>query len=346
METKILNCTEHDIAAAGEIIRSGGIVAFPTETVYGLGASAYDSGAAAKIYAAKGRPSDNPLIVHVSDVSEIGEIAKDISADAKKLIDAFMPGPITIIMNKKPCISDGVTAGLKTVAVRCPENETARALIAAAGVPVAAPSANISGKPSPTTSRDVIEDMRGRADAIIDGGDCSVGVESTIVDTTGNRCMILRPGGVTPEMIREIIPNAEVDGNVLKSLAENEKPLCPGMKYKHYAPDAEVTVIEGGEKAVQEKIKELIKENGDKKIGVLIMYDAVYDDAVMLRAGGTNAEYAHNLFAALREFDRLKIDIVYAEFCETDGYGIAVKNRLYKSAAHRVIHVGEQQMRN
>ena len=337
MKTRLL--TIENIGEAGEIIRQGGLVAFPTETVYGLGASALDESAAAKIYAAKGRPSDNPLIVHVCSKEQIGEVAENISSDAQMLIDAFMPGPLTLIVNKKDCISDGVTAGLKTVAVRFPLHEAAQALIRAAGVPIAAPSANISGKPSPTTARDVMEDMDGRIDAVIDGGDCAVGVESTIVDTTRGECTILRPGGITFDMIKEVVPGIKLDKNILSSLAEDEKPISPGMKYKHYAPNAEVTVIEGEETAVQAKIRELIAANRDKKCGVLLMYNAVYDDAVMINGGRENAEYAHNLFSALREFDRLGMDLVFAEFSENDGCGLAVKNRLYKSAAHRVIHV-------
>ena len=337
LETRLLSI--EDTNAAGEIIRRGGLVAFPTETVYGLGASAYDDKAAEKIYAAKGRPSDNPLIVHVCSKEQIQDIAENISPDAQKLIDAFMPGPLTLILNKKDCISDGVTAGLKTVAVRYPSHETAQELIRAAGVPIAAPSANISGKPSPTTARDVMEDMNGRIDAVIDGGECLVGVESTIVDTTRGSSAILRPGGITLDMLKEIVPDIKLDKNILSSLKDDEKPISPGMKYKHYAPNAEVTVVEGEEENVQAKIKELIKKTAGRKCGVLLMYNAVYDDAVMIHGGHTNAEYAHNLFSALREFDRLGMDLVFAEFCENDGCGLAVKNRLYKAAAHKVIHV-------
>ena len=337
LETRLL--TIENIDEAGGIIRENGLVAFPTETVYGLGASAYNESAAEKIYAAKGRPSDNPLIVHVCSKEQIGEIARDISTDAQRLIDAFMPGPLTLILNKRECISDGVTAGLKTVAVRYPSHEAAVSLIKSAGVPIAAPSANISGKPSPTTARDVMEDMNGRIDAVIDGGECAVGVESTIVDTTRGGCTILRPGGVTVDMLKAVVPDIKLDKNILSSLKDDEKPISPGMKYKHYAPNAEVIVVEGCEAAVQTKIKELIAENKDRKCGVLFMYNAVYDDAVMISGGGTNSEYAHNLFSALREFDRLGIDMVFAEFNENDDCGLAVKNRLYKAAAHRVIHV-------
>ncbi len=339
METKLLTASSADIALAGEIIKNGGLVAFPTETVYGLGASAFNPDAARKIYAAKGRPSDNPLIVHICDKAQIGEIAEDITPEAQRVIDAFMPGPITIILKKNPAVPSDVTAGLNTVAVRYPSNETACRLIRAAGVPIAAPSANLSGKPSPTDVSHVVEDMTGRIDAIIDGGRCDVGVESTIVDFTDETPVILRPGGITYDDLKKIVQTVTIDKNILRSIGADEVPKSPGMKYKHYAPNAEVTVIEGEKENVQRKIKELLSDNDGKIAGVLAMYGADYDNAVILSAGESNKEYAKNLFSALREFDRLGVEKVYAEFCEKDGYGLAVKNRLYKAAAQRVIHV-------
>ena len=339
MDTKLFNTEENDIKQAGEIIRNGGLVAFPTETVYGLGASAFDADAAKKIYAAKGRPSDNPLIVHICNKAQIEDIAAKIPDAAQIVIDKFMPGPVTVILKKKPIVPDDVTAGLDTVAIRFPAHETAQRLIAAAGVPIAAPSANLSGKPSPTKAKHVIKDMTGRIDAIIDGGDCNVGVESTIVDFTGERSVILRPGGVTYDDLKAQGIDVEIDKNILQSIAPDEVPKCPGMKYKHYAPNAEVTVVEGEMTAVQQKIKELLNETNGRIAGVLTMYGADYDNAVILSAGNTNKEYAKNLFSALREFDELGVEIVFAEFCEKDGYGLAVKNRLYKAAAQRVIHV-------
>ena len=339
METKLLTASDNDIALAGEIIKNGGLVAFPTETVYGLGASAFNPDAARKIYAAKGRPSDNPLIVHICDKSQFGEIAEGITPEAQRVIDAFMPGPITVILKKNPTVPDAVTAGLKTVAVRYPLNETACRLIRAAGVPIAAPSANLSGKPSPTDASHVIEDMTGRIDAIIDGGRCDVGVESTIVDFTDENPVILRPGGITYDDLKRVVPTVKIDKNILRSIGADEVPKSPGMKYKHYAPNAEVIVIEGEKENVQRKIKELLADETGKMAGVLAMYGADYDNAVILSAGESNREYAKNLFSALREFDRLGVKKVYAEFCEKDGYGLAVKNRLYKAAAQRVIHV-------
>ncbi len=339
MDTKLFSTEENEINEAGKIIRNGGLVAFPTETVYGLGASAFDADAAKKIYAAKGRPSDNPLIVHICDKAQIADIAAEIPNAAQIVIDKFMPGPVTIILKKKSVVPDDVTAGLDTVAIRFPAHETAQRLIAAAGVPIAAPSANLSGKPSPTKAKHVIKDMTGRIDAIIDGGDCNVGVESTIVDFTGERPVILRPGGVTYDDLKAQGIEVEIDKNILQSIAPDEVPKCPGMKYKHYAPNAEVTVVEGEKNAVQKKIKELLNETNGKIAGVLTMYGADYDNAVILSAGNTNKEYAKNLFSALREFDELGVEVVFAEFSEKDGYGLAVKNRLYKAAAQRVIHV-------
>ena len=324
---------------AGRIIARGGLVAFPTETVYGLGADATNGSAAARIYAAKGRPSDNPLIVHIADPKEIEGLAADISETARRLIDAFMPGPFTVIVNKSDSVPATVTANMGTVAVRCPENGIARRLIRAAGVPIAAPSANLSGKPSPTTAAHVIADMSGRIDAIIDGGDCMVGVESTIVDATKEPPVLLRPGGVTLDMIRDVIPGAAVDKNVLSSIGEGEQPLCPGMKYKHYSPDAEVIVVEGEPKAVKARIEDLLKENSHRTCGVLTMGGNSYDSAVILSGGGSNREYAKNLFKNLREFDRLGVELILAEFESRDGYSLAVRNRLYKAAAQHVIKV-------
>lgn len=339
METKLFSTSSEDINNAGKILKNGGLIAFPTETVYGLGASAYDADAAEKIYTAKGRPSDNPLIVHICEKEQIDEIAEDVTEEAKMVIDTFMPGPITIILKKKNIIPKTVTAGLDTVAIRFPAHNVARALIKAAGVPIAAPSANLSGKPSPTKAIHVVNDMTGRIDGIIDGGDCNVGVESTIVDFTGDKPVILRPGGITYEDLKNAGIDAEIDKNILKSLSANEVPKCPGMKYKHYAPNADVTVVEGEKTVVKNKIKELLEENRNKITGVLSMNDADYDTAVILNAGKDNKEYAKNLFSSLREFDELGVEVVFAEFCEDDGYGLAVKNRLYKAAGQKVIHV-------
>lgn len=335
METRVIKPC--DVAVAGEIIKNGGVVSFPTETVYGLGASAFCPEAVKKIFIAKSRPSDNPLIVHICRKEQIEEIAKDISCEAKKLIDTFMPGPFTIILKKKSIIPDIVSAGLDSVGIRFPMHKTALAFIEAAEVPVAAPSANLSGKPSPTKAKHVIEDMWGRIDAIIDGEACDVGVESTIVDATGDTPCLLRPGGITYDELKAVVPNIKIDKNVFESVSLEEKPKCPGMKYKHYSPKAEVVVVEGSQDDVQNKIKELVKLEEGKTIGILTMFGAVYDDGIMIKAGASGKEYAKNLFDSLRTFDELGVDKVFAEFCDNDGYGLAVRNRLYKAAGYNVI---------
>lgn len=330
---------EKDIKKAAEIIKDGGLVAFPTETVYGLGANAFCDEAVKNIFVAKGRPSDNPLIVHVSDKKMIDELVLEKTHVAKALIDNFMPGPITVIMKKNGRVGDIVTAGLDTVAIRFPENKTAQALIRFSGVPVAAPSANLSGKPSPTEARHVVEDMSGRIPCIIAGGACDAGVESTVVDATGDVPVILRPGIITKEDIEKVLPEVLVDSHVLKSVGASDKPKSPGMKYKHYAPKADVTVVEGESYNVKEKIDELLKQNRDKKCGVLVSSDNSYDADFVFLAGRDNIEYSHNLFTKLREFDEVGADIIFAELTMEDKYALAVKNRIYKAAGNKVIFV-------
>ena len=337
MKTTVIEI--NDLKTAGEIIKNGGLVAFPTETVYGLGADAMNGDAVKKIFEAKGRPGDNPLIVHIADKNEIPKLACEINENAKKLIEAFMPGPFTVILKKQKNIPDAVTAGLDTVGIRFPLNKTAQDFIKASGTPIAAPSANISGKPSPTRAADVMADMNGRIEAVINGADCEVGVESTIVDASGDVPMLLRPGGITLDMLREVVASTQIDKNIIHAVSIDEQPKCPGMKYRHYAPDAQVIVVEGEKEAVQSKIKELLEENKDKVTGVLTMYGNVYDEPVMISTGDDDREYAQKLFSALRDFDNLGVQIIYAEFCERDGYGLAVKNRLYKSAGYNIIHV-------
>ena len=342
METKIFKIDKNNIDKTvmkqlGSIIASGGLVAFPTETVYGLGANAFDDEAVKSIYIAKGRPSDNPLIVHFADISSMEDAVEELTNDAKLLFSAFSPGPLTVILKKSDKISNTVTAGLDTVALRIPSDEIARELIKSSGVPIAAPSANLSGKPSPTTAKHVIADMNGRVDAIIEGEDCTVGVESTVIDLSGDTPVILRPGGITYARIKELLPKTIIDKHILESVSADEKPKCPGMKYKHYAPDADVTVVEGDSKKIKRKIDELLSENKNVKCGVITAGDNEYDADLVICAGKNNKEYAKNLFRVLREFDENKIDVVFAEFTNDDGYGLAVKNRLYKSAGNKVI---------
>ena len=334
---------EKSLSALGQIIKNDGIVAFPTETVYGLGTSAYSENAVKKIYEAKGRPSDNPLIVHLADSADILKVAREIPEDAKKLIEKFAPGPFTLILKKQPNIPNIVTAGLDTVGVRIPENPIARAFIKAAGVPIAAPSANISGKPSPTKAQHVIADLNGKVDAIIAGGDSKVGVESTIIDVTGEIPTILRPGGITKEDIISVCGRVKIDDTILSGLKGNETPKCPGMKYKHYAPDAEITVVEGGQKQTADKIKELVASDREKgiKVGVLSASHDEYGADLYIFEGINNQEFANILFGALREFDENGIEKAYVQMCMKDEMELAVKNRLYKSAGYRIIYAGE-----
>lgn len=345
MKTLILDRKDStSLSVAGEIIKKGGIVAFPTETVYGLGANAYDEIAVKKIYAAKGRPSDNPLIVHLADVKDIEKVAREITLNAEKLIDKFAPGPFTLILKKQPDIPDIVTAGLDTVGVRIPQDETAREFIKAAGVPVAAPSANISGKPSPTNAEHVIADLDGKVDAIIAGSNSSVGVESTIIDVTGEIPTVLRPGGITAEDIISVCGKVKIDDAVLTGIKANQAPKCPGMKYKHYAPNADITVVEGAEELTAEKIKELVKRDKEQGIlvGVLASSEDSFDADLYIFEGKNNRDFANILFGALREFDKKGIKKAYVQMCMKDEMELAVKNRLYKSAGHKILYVGEE----
>ena len=333
MITKIIDTS--DIESAAKCLKNGGTVVFPTETVYGLGADAFNPDAIEKIYIAKGRPSDNPLIVHISDISDVSFLARSITPNAKILMEIFWPGPLTLIFKKKDNVPDKVTAGLDTVAVRYPSNETARKLIKQSGVLVAAPSANLSGSPSPTICEDVVSDLNGRVDYIIDGTGCEIGLESTVVDVSGDETVILRPGGITLEMIKEYIPNAKLDGGLID---EKTIPKCPGLKYKHYSPKAELIVVQGERENVRKYISS--KLNKSRKAGVLSYGEAEYENAeLIINAGNNMEEYAHNLFSALRTFDKKGITLIYAEFNIEDGMGVAVRNRLYKAANHNIIEV-------
>ncbi len=324
-------------ALGGEILRRGGLVAFPTETVYGLGANALDAGAAAKIYAAKGRPSDNPLIIHLSRVEDAEKYAY-VNDTFKRLAEAFMPGPITVVLPKRHCIPDTVTGGLDSVAVRIPANEHARALIAAAGVPVAAPSANISGRPSPTCAAHVIEDMTGRADMIIDGGDSDIGLESTIVKITDEGMVLLRPGGVTPEML-SAVGDVTFDKAITGKLAEGERPLAPGMKYRHYAPNTRVVMLDGTNSEIYEYLK---LKSDSEKAGMLLFEDEIklfssLGIAIVSMGEHTPEAEAHSLFSKLREVDKYNCDTFYVKVPERTGIGLAVYNRMLKACGHEII---------
>lgn len=332
--TKIVN--DGDLNAAAECLKNGGTVVFPTETVYGLGADALNEKAVEKIYIAKGRPSDNPLIVHIADTNNIDKIVRGISHDARKLMDKFWPGPLTMIFKKRDIVPACVTANLDTVAVRFPSNKTAQKLIKKSGVFVAAPSANLSGSPSPTSFKHACDDMMGRVDYIIDGGECDVGIESTVLDVSGDEFKILRPGYVTFEDIRKVTDKIKADYADIKGV---KTPKCPGMKYTHYSPKAQVYVVLGSGENCKNYIEGILSDK-QKKTGVLSYKNTEYGNAdYVINAGDDMKHYAYVLYEALREFDEHNIDVIYAQFEEENGIGVAVKNRIFKSAGYKIIKV-------
>lgn len=333
---------ETEMQRAGEVLRNGGLVAFPTETVYGLGADALDERASLKIYGAKGRPSDNPLIVHIADWDDIYKIAVDIPKEAKLLADKFWPGPLTMVLKKSDAVPFTTTGGLSTVAVRMPDHEIARGLIRAGGGYIAAPSANTSGRPSPTKAQHVAEDMDGIIEMIIDGGDVSIGLESTIVDLTDGVPTILRPGYINQEMLEDVVGHVEMDRGLI---SEDAKPKAPGMKYRHYAPKAELIIVEGEMRRVRERINELVKEAeaAGKKAGVIGTDESLlyYKADVVTSIGSREDEItiAQHLYGILRDFDSSDIDVIYSESFETPHMGQAIMNRLIKAAGHQIIEV-------
>lgn len=331
MKTLLLGTDNKDLARASDILRSGGLVAVPTETVYGLGANAFDKNACLKIFEAKGRPADNPLIVHIAHQSQLLDIVEEVNENAEKLINSFWPGPLTIVMKKSNKIPAEVSAGLDTVAVRMPSHKTAYQLLDMCGIPIAAPSANTSGKPSPTTAKHVFEDMNGRIDAIVDGGSCTVGLESTVIDVTEDVPKLLRPGGITYEQLCDVL------GTVIKNyeFKDGEVPKSPGVKYKHYAPKAQVFVVKGN-------FSEYIKEKCDeyKKIGILCHNKYNFPQNCIVRyMGDSPEEYANTLFSHLRDFDSECVDVIFAEDIDDKGINLAVSNRLYKAAGYNFIEV-------
>ena len=331
MHTELCQADDASIRRAAALLRAGELVAFPTETVYGLGADALNGEAAARIFAAKGRPADNPLIAHIAGESGLaGLIAGEPCTCARKLMRAFWPGPMTLIFPKSPRVPREVTAGLDTVAVRMPSHPVARALIRAAQTPIAAPSANRSGRPSPTTAAHVLEDMEGRIPLILDGGPCEVGLESTVVDVTGARPRILRPGGVTLEMLEGVVGDVDVDEGVLHQLQAGSQARSPGMKYKHYAPKGEVTIVTGP-RAAQEIAR--LYDAADGRAAILAFSQADYGARRVYRLKNAPGE----LFAALRQLDEDGMETIYAEDVPTTGVGLAVMNRLMRAAAFRVV---------
>jgi len=334
MKTQILTASSDDIKTAAGIIKAGGLVAFPTETVYGLGANALDAAAVKKIYEAKGRPRDNPTIVHIARASDIGMLTPDIDALTVSLIDNFWPGPLTLVVKKRHEVPDITTGGLPTVAVRMPDEPAALSLIREAGCPIAAPSANLSGKPSPTKMSHVIQDLDGRVDAIIVGDDCRVGIESTVLDVTARPPVILRPGIVTAVDIEAVIGEKAGFDPALLEKSETSggglKPKSPGMKYRHYAPKAKMVVIEGRRGRVKAEILrlKLLNEREGNRVGVLLFEEKAFREA------------AHDFFARLREMDDEGTDLILAgALSDVDGVGFAVMNRMMKSAGYNIVKV-------
>ncbi len=336
---------DDELSRAAGILRNGGLVAFPTETVYGLGANALDASAAEKIYAAKGRPSDNPLIVHISCMDELTRLVKCIPPAAGKLAAAFWPGPLTMVFPKADIIPYATSGGLDTVAVRMPSSPVANRLIALAGVPVAAPSANLSGRPSPTTAAHVRDDLDGRIDMIIDGGPVGIGVESTIVDVTQDVPVLLRPGAITMEMLEGILGHVDTDPAVAGPVSNDVHPKAPGMKYRHYAPKADLTVFEGEAGRVAEEIEKraAAAEKKGLKAGVICTDETrhMYDTGIIKSAGSRADEdtIARSLFAVLREFDDLGVDVIFSESFDRRQIGAAIMNRLIKAAGYNVVKV-------
>ena len=351
METKIIriedkeNLKDDQLMEAAKILRKGGIVAFPTETVYGLGANALEAQASAKIYAAKGRPSDNPLIAHIASIDDLPKLAAQIPDAGRKLAEKYWPGPLTLVFPKKEIVPYGTTGGLDTVAVRMPSDPIATRLIRLAGVPVAAPSANTSGRPSPTRAEHVIEDLNGKIEMIIDGGEVGIGVESTIVDVSGEIPTLLRPGAITMEMLKETVGEVEIDPAILGPMNEGMKPKAPGMKYRHYAPNAEMTLVEGEMDKVVEFINREAKAalEAGKKVGIICTEESrqYYSYGILEVIGSRENEetVAHNLFAVLREFDDQKVDCIFSESFSKDRLGQAIMNRLCKAAGYHIVNV-------
>ena len=332
------------IARAGEILKKGGLVAFPTETVYGLGGDATNPLASHKIYSAKGRPSDNPLIVHITNMKALEEIVEDVPRTARLLAERFWPGPLTMIFYKNERIPYETTGGMDTVAVRMPSDPIARALIDASTGYIAAPSANTSGRPSPTQAEHVAQDLGGKIDMIIDGGPVDIGLESTIVDLTEDIPMILRPGYVTLEMMQEVLGEVRVDPGLIAADSER-KPKAPGMKYRHYAPKADLKVVEGEIDGVVQTINRLCAELTDqkKRVGIIATEETkeLYQKGTVISIGARDDEeaIARHLYGILRQFDELGVDAIFSESFAAAGMGQAIMNRLLKAAGHQVLEV-------
>ena len=332
MKTHKLNPDNKGLSTACEILKNGGIVAMPTETVYGLAANAYDEKAIAKIFTAKGRPQDNPLIVHIADIDMLYQLASEVPKTAILCAEKFWPGPLTMVLPKTDKVPNAVSAGLDTVAVRMPANKTARELIKLGGLPLAAPSANISGSPSPTTAYHVLDDMDGKIDAVILGENCEVGVESTVITLVGEHPVLLRPGGVTLEQLTEVLPDITVNSAVLNELKVGEKAASPGMKYKHYAPKTEAFLVEG------ENFAQFVNQKTDS-VAVCFKEEAeqIKISKIIYGSAKEYESLAQNIFAVLREIDQMGIKTAYIHAPKKDGIGLAIYNRLIRATAFKVI---------
>jgi L-threonylcarbamoyladenylate synthase len=349
VETKIIKVDEKNpekdlIKLGANLIKTGGLVAFPTETVYGLGANGLDEKAVANIFIAKGRPQDNPLILHVASQEEVKPLVKSIPIEAKIVMERFWPGPLTILFKRSNLVPDIITAGLDTVAIRMPNHPIAIELIKTSGVPIAAPSANTSGKPSPTAASHVACDLSGKIDMIIDGGSTGIGVESTVLDLSGDEPMILRPGGVTLEDLKEIIPKVVEDLSIIKD-DKDIVPKSPGQKYRHYAPKAEMIVFTGEVEAMVDAIKTCAKEHikQGQTVGIMATEETKdkYKEGIIIAVGNRKDKktIAHNLFNTIRLFDEKNVDIILSEGVDIEDIGTAIMNRLKKASGGNIIKV-------
>lgn len=354
MDTTIIklnraSVSETDFDEAGEILKRGGLVAFPTETVYGLGGNALDPEASKKIYLAKGRPSDNPLIVHISEVNDIEKLAYDIPDVAYALAKRFWPGPMTMILKKRDIVPKETTGGLDTVAIRLPSDRIARMLISTSGVYIAAPSANASGRPSPTCAEHVINDLYGKIDMIIDGGSCDIGLESSIIDLSGDEPMILRPGFITKEDFEKVVSDVSYDKAVISKKADkNIVAKAPGMKYRHYAPKGSITIVEGKPEKVVAYINKMTSENEKNGVRTVVLASEENKGAYTCRTvyslgnRSDGAEIAQNLFAALRQLDEDGAEVIYSESFDELRLSEAIMNRLRKAAGYNIISTEEE----